>query len=59
MIGFSKEREAQKVNQEIKWYEGWNAEEIFIIKTAAAKFQAYLKINSNKKQTQKGKPKEI
>ena len=59
MVCFSKEKEVQKSITEIKWYEGWNGEVYrnVYIKTAVAKFQAYLKINSNTTQTQMGKQK--
>lgn len=57
MVCFSKAREAQKTITEIKWYKGCLQKYtgICIIKTAVAKFPAYLKINKNKHKKQNRK----
>ena len=61
MVCFSKERETQEAITEIKRYEGWNAEVYRNVynKKGLAKFQAGMKINRNKTQTEKRKKKEI
>ena len=61
MVCFSKERETQEAITEIKRYEGWNVEVYRNVynKKGLAKFQAGMKINRNKTQTEKRKKKEI
>ena len=59
MVSFSEKREAQNAITGIKWYDCWNAEVYRNVcnKNSNGKFQAYMKINRNTTQTQKGKQK--